>query len=200
MATGALEDIRELLKEQNALLRRQRGVVGGSLLEALPFLDGWTWFQDSGASPILLTRGAQRVRLINWTDERGWILAGYVIFSDPDALIQMVIDNITMLTSPRQMNTTDQLQVGFTRISAPVYDPAGGPQYGVMVGSFQGLPYKSQAMLDVWLPQSALNATGYVWFYLMSKILINNEKLFYESVERLGARQTAGSKDVKPVG
>ena len=192
MSEKVLGEIKDLLIKQNAMLARQRGVVGSSLLEALPFLDGWTWVTDGSTSPIALAQGPQRTRIIDWPNEKGWLIAGYLMFSDPDSRVYVTLDSLNINSSPRGMNEAKGFQVGFSRIESPVFDASIGPKYGVSLGAFQGLPYKHQVTVEVQLPDTALNATAFLWYYQVSKILINNEKLFYESIERLGARETMG--------
>lgn len=200
VSVKTFEEIKALLEVQVGMLGRQRGIIGSSLFEALPFLEGWAWVVDRREQPQLLTRGAQRTRILDWQNERGWVIAGYIMFSDPDAMVQLTIDNMVIRTSPRGMSNVTQLQVGLSSVQGTVYDPSIGPQYGILVGAFQPLPYKSQVYWDAWLPATALNATAYMWFYALSKVLINNEKLWYESLERLGVRETQGKKGVKPIG
>ena len=190
----------ESTKEERAkiadLLEGARHIVGPIIPMGLATLDGWTWRLESTQERVLLTRGAGPLNLIAGTQiqgERGWLNTAAVMFSDPESIFHFTCDQWDFSVSPFLINILN-LPVNNTAIYCNVYNPGSpiGPIYGVAWTPSMFWPYKTQVRLTAEHPANALTATSQVVMYLLGRLFINNEKLFYEATVREGERQARG--------
>jgi len=208
MAAEALEQLRhaaEGLRAQSKALELQRGIIGGSVWEALPFLDGWTWQLESLPEPITLTRGAPRKRLVEWSNEEGWAIGFYLLVSDPDVNMRMLVDNWDFTISPRLLNASNDLQIGNAIFRCNVWNPASpyGPIYGITMGPVYPLAYRTRVLIECWYPEKAYwlgvpvaSSSAYVYTFHAGKVFISDRKAWYKSLKKFAIQQTLGRREV----
>lgn len=199
MSEEVFEKMLEELKGLNEKLALQKGIVGSSLFEALPFLNGWSYDTDSLTSFVTLVRGAGPTRLANWIPPNniGWALGGQVVFSDPDSRLRIQIDNATFDASPRELVKVVSLDLGFVNFEAGIFNAAGvPPAFSITAGFKVPLPFHNLAFYDVFHPATALTPTSFVWFFTAGRIYVNDKKEWYRSLRNLGRQETLGTEAV----
>ena len=194
----------ELSKEEQnkiaSLLEDARHIVGPILPTGLATLEGWTWRLETSQERALLNRGAGPVPLIPGVEiqgERGWLNSLSVAFSDPESLFHFTCDQWNFTVSPFLLNILNSPENN-TSVYCNVYNPATpiGPLYGVSWTPSQFWAYKTQVRLSVEHPAGALTATSQVVMFILGRLFINNEKLFYETTVREAAKQAVGRVEV----
>jgi len=190
-------------KEQDkiaSLLEDARHIVGAILPDGLATLEGWTWRLETSQERTLLTRGAGPVNLIPGVEiqgERGWLNTLSVAFSDPQSIFHFTCDQWAFAVSPFLLNILN-VPVNNTTIFCNVYNPGTpiGPLYGIAWTPSMFWPYKTQVRLTAEHPAGALTATSQVVMFILGRLFISNEKLFYETTVREAERQTVGRVQV----
>ena len=203
--------IHELVQEQrklNANLEKVlspalQGLLGGILMPVIPsalaMLGGWTWKSEISQTRQILTRGTGSIPLIAPIQgEKGWIHTLAVAFSDPFSELLFQCDNWNFNLSPFLLNTAGSILPNNTTMYSTVYNPATpvGPMYGLQWAPAQFWPYNNQIVIQVQHPAAAPTATSQLIGFGFGRHFIRDEKQFYESVIREGARQTVGKVEV----
>lgn len=197
---GVLKDIKNMMVEER-LIRTPPpyddpiGIIGGDIKSALPFLRGWSYKTDGSSELSQLIQGAPRTRLIEWTDEEGYVYGGYFITTNPDVNFRVLVDNVDITTSARVVSTVTSMDFGLMRFSCPIYDPAL-PRYAVAI-AVEGLAYRTRILIESWLPTTALDPIAYITNWAISRAFINDRKEFIRSVYEFAVRQSAGKIGVK---
>jgi len=192
-----MEASKEELLKVAEIVSRLRNIVGPIIPSALATLDGWTWKTEVAQERTLLTRGTGPIPLIPGTSiqgERGWINSFFVVFSDPESIFRFNADQWSFQASPLSLNTLNLILPNNATVHCNIYNPATlmGPLYGIVAQPSQFWPYKTQVRLTVEHPDTALTATSQVVTFGVGRHYISNEKFFYESILREGARQSIG--------
>ena len=179
------------------------GLMGGIIMPVIPsalaMLNGWTWKSEIIQDRTLMTRGGPPLAPIAPIQgEKGWLNLLGVIFSDPMSLLSFQCDNWTVNWSPWAVNIVAGFAPNNTNNYVTVYNPATplGPMYGVQWTPSQFWPYNTQIVVQVRHPNGVATATSQLVAFYLGRHYIRDEKQFYESVIREGARQTVGRVEV----
>jgi len=180
-----------------------QGLMGGILMpvipDALPMLNGWTWKNEAVQARQVLTRGAAPLPLTAPIQgEKGWINSFAIAFSDPFSELMFQCDNWQFITSPFMLNVTGQVLPNSSFVYNSVYNPATplGPLYGINCAPAQFWPYNTQLQIHARHPAGAVTAASQLVYFTFGRHFIRDEKQFYESIMREGARQTVGRVQV----
>jgi len=195
------ESVRKGLEQ--ALSPMLRDLVGSIIMPVIPsglaMLNGWTWKSTQTAARQTIQRGAGPVQMFAPIQaEKGWINFLTVIFSDPMSELLFQCDNWSFTVSPFIVNMMGFVMPNDTTIYSIVYNPATplGPLYGLHWTPSQFWPYNTQIITQVRHPATAPTATSQVFVFAMGRHYIRDEKQFYESIIREGARQTVGKVEI----
>jgi len=191
-------------KEQDKIARLLEGarhIVGPILPTGLATLGGWTWKLETTPDRTLLNRGTGPVNLIPGEEiqgELGWLNTLVVIFSDPQTVLQVRIDQWSFAISPFQLNLLNFSLTNNTLVFVNVYNPATpiGPLYGISWNPSQFWPYKTQVRITAEHPADAFTETSQVVLFSLGRQYIDNEKLFYETIVRDTEKQASGKAQV----
>ena len=176
--------------------------LGPITLSSLNNLEGWRYDLFSlgypGAEPVL-TNGGPAVTLVDYTDERGWILTFSAIFRSPYGTLNFRADNWVFNVNPWYIANVAGL-VGPTAnpvvVYAMPYNPASplGPVYGVIFTPVTAYPYSNRIQITLNLPAGSPVAATTVHLAVVGKVWIVDQTLFLKSIKRHIAEQMAGGR------
>ncbi len=199
MSKQIFEEMLKELKGLNSKLALQRGLIGTSLFEALPFLKGWNYDSDVLPSTLTLVRGAGPIRLAEWVppDNIGWALGGRIVFTDPDSRFRVQLDNATFVTSPRELSNSITVNLGSIEFETGIFNAAANPPaFSISARFTVPLPFHNLAFFEAFHPATALTETSFILFFTTARIFINDKKEWYRSLRNLGRQETLGKEGV----
>ena len=192
----------EAIRRLNASLGDLRSVFAPIVPEALANLDGWHWEVNQTTERQLLIRG-QEVDVLpiiqkGRTNERGWINTAGIVFSDPDSEMIYSMDNWNFRVSPRFVNTFLGVLPNGVTLYVPVYNPATifGPLYGLQWSPTKFWPYKTQIVFRAVHPKTAVTPTSQIVAAGIGRVIIPDQRLFYESILIESQKQTIGKVEI----
>ena len=195
-------ETKEILKGIMERLGDLRSIFSPVVPDSLAVLDGWTWSYESKIDRTILNRGDQidvfARALRGQTDQRGWINALAIIFSDPDSELIFSMDAWSFRASPRLLNMLGGVLPNNMTVYNVVYNPATllGPVYGIVWSPSQFWPYKTQITFQASHPLTAVAPTSQIVLAGLGRMFISDEKYFYESIFLESQRQTIGKVQV----
>jgi hypothetical protein len=174
--------------------------LGPITVQSLNHLEGWRYDFYSigypGAEPVL-TLGGPSVVLVDYTDEKGWIMLFNAIFRSPYGTLNFSIDNYVFSASPWQLNIANMIgSLNPVLVYANPYNPATplGPLYGVGYSPSMPVPYASRLQITLNLPAGSPVAATTVFKAVVGRIWIVDKALFLKSIKRHIAEQMAGRR------
>ena len=196
------DETRAVLKSLEERLGDLRSIFSPVVPDSLAVLDGWHWQVDQNTERLLLNRGNEidvlPIIQRGSTNERGWINFLTIIFSDPDTEMIFSMDNWTFRASPRFVNTLGGILPTSTTIYNSVYNPATpfGPLYSIVWTPAKFWPYKTQIVFKATHPRTAITPTSQIVVASVGRLIISEQRMFYESIFIESQKQTIGKVEV----
>ena len=162
-------------------------------------LKGWMYeftpIGFPGAEPPLAVGGAP-VALVDYTDEKGWVLSFIAIFRSPYGQVNYIADSHNFSHTPFLLNIINQVQANSMMAYNGVYNPASalGPMYSVVYTPSEPQPYERRVQITLNLPAGAPIAATTIFMAAVSRIKIIDEATFLRSIKKFTAEQMIGRR------
>lgn len=171
--------------------------LGPITIAELTFLKGWEYsitpLGYPGTQPNLIL-GGPATTLVNFTDEKGWVLSFTAVFRSEYAQVNFTADSWIASYSPYIENIIGNNLPNNIKPFVSVYNPLTplGAMYGISFKPAYAVPYKRSLNLTMNLPFGSPIAATTVFLASILRIHIVDERTFLRSIKKHMVEQMTG--------